>query len=275
MKTLVTHINPHLDDIFAIWLFKKFHPEFKNAKLEFLSAKGEQVTYQDQPVDSNPDIVHFGIGRGKFDEHKGDKDECAGSLVWKNIVESGLAPKDEVEFQALEELNDWNKQIDLGRAPTSEFSVFSVQSFIRPNDDSEESSQKAQSLGEEILDRILIQLIDKQKSLKDWEERVEFETKFGKTVAVKSETINRPFVKQQEGDLFLMYDPSKNHVQYFTPRFDLDLEPIYKKVKELDPEADWFLHQSHHMVICGSGAAPDSKKTNLAFEQLVDIIKDI
>ena len=38
MKTLVTHINPHLDDIAAIWLFKKFHPDFKDAKIEFISA---------------------------------------------------------------------------------------------------------------------------------------------------------------------------------------------------------------------------------------------
>jgi hypothetical protein len=125
------------------------------------------------------------------------------------------------------------------------------------------------------LDRILILLKDKQKSLKDWEGRVEFDTKFGKTAAVESETINRPFVKQMGGDLFLMYDPKKNHVQYFTPRFDIDLEPIYTKVVEKDPEADWFLHQSHHMVICGSGASPDSKKTKLTFEELIDLLKKV
>jgi hypothetical protein len=275
MKTLVTHINPHLDDIFAIWLFKRFHPEYKESQIEFLSAGGDQITFDGGPADSNPEVVHFGVGRGKFDEHKGDKDECAGSLVWNDIKSSALAPKDEVELAAFEEINEWNRQIDLGRAPNSEFSIFSVQSFIRPNDDSKESSIKSQNLGEEILDRILILLKDKQKSLKDWEGRVEFDTKFGKTTAVESETINRPFVKQMGGDLFLMYDPKKGHVQYFTPRFDIDLEPIYKKVKELDPEADWFLHQSHHMVICGSGASPDSKKTKLSFNELVELLKTL
>lgn len=272
-KTLVTHINPHLDDIFALWLFKKFHPEFKDAQTEFLSAKGDGVTFNNEPVDSNPDIIHFGVGRGKFDEHKGDTDECAGSLVWKDILDSGLAPKDEVEKKAYEELNAWNKMIDLGKAPIQEFSVYSVQSFIRPLDNSKQSSEKAQKLGEEILDRLLEQVKRKQKALKDWEKRVEFETSFGKTAAVSSEHVSRPFVKGQSGDLFLMVDPIKGDVQFFTPRFDLDLELIYKKVKELDPDADWFLHQSHHMVICGSGASPDSKRTKLSFDELVDVLK--
>lgn len=275
MKTLVTHINPHLDDIFAIWLFKKFHPEFKDSKIEFLSAKGEAVTWEGKPVDSDPEVVHFGIGRGKFDEHKGDIDECAGSLVWKDIVNNGLAPKDEIEVKALEKMVDWNLKIDTGKAKLEDFGTYSIQSFIRPLDNSKESSLAAQKLGEEILDRVLEQVKRNLKNLKDWEGRVEFESSFGKSFAIKSQTISRPFCKEMGGDLFLIYDPAKPDVQYFTPRFDLDLEPIFKKVKDLDPEADWFLHQSHHMVICGSGSAPDSKRTKLSFEQLIDVVKSL
>lgn len=273
MKILVTHINPHLDDIFAIWLFKKFHPEFKDAKLEYLSALGHAVTFEGKPVDSDPEVIHFGVGRGKFDEHKGDIGEAAGSLVWKDIVGSGLAPEDETEKKAFEELSEWNRLIDIGQAPIAEFGVYSIQSFIRPFDNSKESSEKAQVLGEEILDRVLEQVKRKQRALKDWEGKIEFETSFGKTIAVSSEFITRPFVQGQEGDLFLMEDPKKGDVQFYSS--DLDLEPIYKKVKELDPEADWFLHQSHHMVICGSGASPDSKRTKLSFEQLIEVLRNI
>ena len=38
MKKLITHINPHLDDISAIWLFKRFYPEFLDAEIEFIGA---------------------------------------------------------------------------------------------------------------------------------------------------------------------------------------------------------------------------------------------
>ncbi|MBI3109507.1 hypothetical protein HYZ06_00505 [Candidatus Daviesbacteria bacterium] len=272
MKILVTHINPHLDDILAIWLFKKFHPEFKEAKIEFLSAAKEGITYQGKPVDSEPDTVHFGIGRGRFDEHKGDVGESAGSLVWREIKNSGLAPKDEIGLKVYEELVDWNRLIDTGQAPSYEFAEFSVQSFLRPLDSKIETSQKAIVLGEEILDRILGVLKRKQQSLRDWEKKIEFETKFGRSVAVSSETVDRAFCKVRGGDLFIIYNPKYSSIQYFTPK-DLDLEEIYKKAKAADPEADWYLHQSHHIIICGSHSAPGSKPTKLSFKQLIDLAK--
>lgn len=275
MKILVTHINPHLDDIFAIWLFKKFHPDFGDAEIKFLSAAKEGITFEGKQVDSDPDIVHFGIGRGKFDEHKGDVGECAGSLVWKDIRRQGLAPGDELERKVLEELVEWNKLIDTGKAPLHEFSEFSVQSFIRPLDSKKDSSQKALQLGEEILDRILEVLKRKQQSLKDWEKRVEFASKFGKTIAVSSQTIDRAFCKRMGGDLFIIYNPKYRSVQFFTPSHEIDLKPIYDEVKKRDSDASWFLHQSHHMVICGSSSAPDSKPTKLMFEQLIKVAKSI
>ncbi len=271
MKTLITHINPHLDDICAIWLFKKFHNYFKDAEIKFLSAAKEGVTYEGKKVDSDPEVVHFGIGRGKFDEHKGDTLESASSLVWQYIKESGMSPKDEIEFKALEELVYWNTLIDTGKAPNYEFSEFSVQSFIRPLDGDEESSKKAIELGEEILDRILEVLKRRQQSIKDWEGRQEFQTRYGLTIAVSSETVDRAFCKTKQGDLFLMYDPKFKSIQFYSD--SKDLMNLYEKLKKEDPEASWFLHHSHHMVICGSSSAPDSKPTKLSLNQLIEVVK--
>ncbi|HBQ50833.1 hypothetical protein A3B42_03140 [Candidatus Daviesbacteria bacterium RIFCSPLOWO2_01_FULL_38_10] len=270
MKTLVTHINPHLDDIAAIWLFKKFHTDFKDAGLEFISAHEGNLGLTD-----SDNKVYFGVGRGKFDEHKGDLEDCATSLVWKDIQNQGLAPKDEAELKAYEELVEWSRLIDLGRMPIQEFDEFSVQAFIRPHESTQESSKEAAILGEKILDRILSVLKRKQQAILDWEKAVEFQTEFGKTIAIISETVDREFCRGQTADLFLMYNPKYKSVQFFTPSFEIDLKPIYDKVKLIDPEASWFLHQSHHMVICGSSSAPDSKPTKLTFEQLIELVKSV
>jgi len=117
-------------------------------------------------------------------------------------------------------------------------------------------------------------LVDKAEAEVDWQSRLELGSKLGKFIAVKSEKVNRTFCQEKGGDLFLMYGPQTHFVQYFTPQ-EVDLEPIYHTVKELDPEASWFLHQSHHMVICGSGSAPDSKTTKLTFEQLIEVVKSV
>lgn len=269
MKTLVTHINPHLDDICAIWLFKKFHPDFKEAKIEFISAS------RDAAKDENEERIYIGTGGGKFDEHKEGSKTCSASLVFEFLKEKGLAPKDEISQKALEKLLEWNLLVDTGKAPSSQFEAFSVQSYVRTKDSSIESSLKSVELGEEILDRILAVLKRRQQAILDWEKRVEFESKFGRSYGVISESIDREFCREQSGVLFLIYGPKYSSVQFFTPSFEIDLEPLYKKLKEGDPDAAWFLHQSHHMILCGSASAPDAKPTKLSFEELIDIAKSL
>lgn len=266
MKTLVTHINPHLDDISAIWVFKKFHPEFNDAEIEFINAS------RDEALSSETDEkIYFGTGGGKYDEHKGDLEDCAASLVWKDIKSKGLV-SDSLEEKALDDLIEWNRKIDLGKGADADFGPYGVQAFIRSKASTQEESLKSLKLGEEILDRILKLLKEVKQSETDWESRVEFESSFGKSVAVKSETIDRSFVRGRGFDLVLMYDPSHSSAQFFTPSFEIDLEPIYKKLIEKEPDCGWFLHQSHHMVLCGSSSAPEHK-TNLGFDELIEIAK--
>ncbi|OGE18775.1 hypothetical protein A3J19_03250 [Candidatus Daviesbacteria bacterium RIFCSPLOWO2_02_FULL_41_8] len=277
MKTLVTHINPHLDDIAGIWLLKKFHPQFRDAKLEFVSAAHDLAAKEE-----NQGKVFVGTGGGEFDEHKEGLDTCAGTLVYEYLKKEKHIPENEVLRRALDSLTEWNRLIDTGRAPDCQMSEFSVQAFIRNRDNSDKSSEKAVELGIEILERILVVLKRKQESLKDWQSKIEFQSRFGTSYAVISETVDREFCKTQgglpagkAGDLFLMYHPKHKGVQFFTPSFEIDLQPIYERVKSLDPEASWFLHQSHHMVICSSSSAPDSKPTKLSFEELIDVAKEL
>lgn len=269
MKTLITHINPHLDDIFAVWLLKKFDPSYLDAQVEFISASHNLENQETE------DKVFVGTGGGKFDEHKEGLKTCAGSLVYEYLQSEGLIPNDELIKKALEEMVLWNKDIDMGTIPIQAYDEFSVPAFIRSKNDKKSNSLEDIELGRQILDRILQNLKKKQQSLKDWEKKVEFESKFGKSFALKSGTADRPFCKRMGGDLFLIYNPKYPSVQYFTPSQTLDLTPIYEKVKSLDPEASWYLHQSHHMVLCGSSAAPDSKPTKLSFEELIEVAKSL
>lgn len=264
---LVTHINPHLDDISAIWLFKKFHPDFINAAIEFINASRDAAI-----KDESEEKVFFGTGGGKYDEHKGDLEDCAASLVWKDLKGQGLEPKNEIELKALDDLIEWNRKIDLGKGTDADFGPYGVQAFIRSKNSTQEDSLKSLQLGEEILDRIFELLKKVKQSEKDWESKIEFESQFAKSVAVNSETVDRAFVRNKGFNLVLMYDPNFKSAQFFTPSFETDLEPIYKQLIDKEPDAGWFLHQSHHMVICGSSSAPEHK-TNLSFEELIEIAK--
>ncbi|HLC88228.1 MAG TPA: hypothetical protein VJG66_04205 [Patescibacteria group bacterium] len=268
MKTLVTHINPHLDDISAIWIFKKFHPDFKDAEIEFINASRDEALKNE-----SGEKIYFGTGGGKYDEHKGDLEDCAASLVWKDIKAKGLAPQSEIELKALDDLIEWNRKIDLGKGSDADFGPYGVQAFIRSKNSTQEDSLKSLKLGEEILDRIYELLKKDKQSEEDWASRIEFETSFGKSVAISSKTVDRAFVRNKGFSLVLIYDPEFSSAQFFTPSFEIDLEPIYKKLVEVEPDCGWFLHQSHHMVICGSSSAPEHK-TGLSFEQLIKAAKN-
>jgi len=274
MKTLVTHINPHLDDISAIWLFKrslragalkKFHPDFKDGQIKFINASRDAALKEE-----SEEKIFFGTGGGKYDEHKGDLEDCAASLVWKDVKASGTGDFTEIEIKAMDDLIEWNRLIDLGRGTNYDFGPYSVQAFIRSRESTQEDSIKSYELGAEVLDRIFEILKRIKRADKDWEGRLEFESQFGKSAAVASETVDRSFTRDKGFDLILMYDPKFKSAQFFTPSFEIDLEPIYTKLIEKEPDSGWFLHQSHHMVICGSSSAPEHK-TELSFEELVQI----
>ena len=269
-KILVTHINPHLDDIAAIWLFKKFSPDWKNAKTRFISAEQGHSGLED---DEN--TLHIGVGRGKYDEHKGDVGESAMSLVWKDIKEKGLGPKDEFEEKALDEMTRWNTLIDTASLPIGEFDEYMVDGFIRSRKNDPVDSLKTIELGTEILERILPNIIKKQKGLVDWEKRIEFKSRWGKSVAVESDFVSQEFAYKDGYQVIIIKGPTRKFIGIFAPgTSDVDLTPVYLKITEIDPESGWYIHHAKKMILCGSSSAPNVKRSNLTLQQVIDVVKN-
>src|SRR3989344_8201298 len=98
-KIIVTHISPDFDGIPAIWLLKKFHPEYKTARVELVPAGSN--TYNNQPVDSDPDVLHVDVGGGRFDHHNSDDFTCGAKLVWERMVEEGFTKEDDKDLERI------------------------------------------------------------------------------------------------------------------------------------------------------------------------------
>jgi hypothetical protein len=91
---ILTHERPHLDEIVAIWLLRKFgeqrFPGISTAAVEFTSIR-KLAEAGRKPEDYEADgTLLLGIGRGRFDEHptldEGRKaEDCATTLVAREL----------------------------------------------------------------------------------------------------------------------------------------------------------------------------------------------
>jgi len=94
VHTVVTHVNPHFDELVALWLLRRFgkerFPGINESKRIYIDAGSE--TYNDMSADEalTQGYLLLGVGGGIFDEHATDqtdrvKDECAATLVAKYL----------------------------------------------------------------------------------------------------------------------------------------------------------------------------------------------
>lgn len=274
----MTHFSPDLDAICGIWLVKKFLPGWEKAKIEFVPA-GE--TWQSEPVDSNPDILHIDTGFGKFDHHQTDEETCSA----KKILEELRTKNQELRTnEALERLIDVVNDIDHFQEvyfpnPTQDFYNFGLVSqldgwkLLYPED-----NQKLVELGLEALDGIYKQLQNKvwaEKLLK--EEGIEFETRWGRAIGI--ETGNDEVVHQGQKQGYVLVvrkDEKKGYVRIKSlPDPKIDLTEVAKKLKEADPEASWFLHIDKHQLLNGSTKNPKMRPTKLNLREIIEIIKNV
>ncbi|MBI3341994.1 hypothetical protein HY024_02630 [Candidatus Curtissbacteria bacterium] len=91
-KLIVTHSSPDFDGIPAIWLLRKFHPDFANARVGFTPAG---TTYNNMAVDSDENIVHVDTGMGRFDHHQSNDFTCGAQLVYEYLVKEGYVKEDD------------------------------------------------------------------------------------------------------------------------------------------------------------------------------------
>lgn len=273
MKTIVTHIGPDLDAITAIWLVKMFFPGWEEATLAFVPAG---KTLEDKLPDDNPEITHVDTGFGKFDHHQTNEDTCAAILIYEEVKRlHGADP-------ALERLLAVVNEVDHFREvffpnPTADFWEFSLATQI----DGwrllfADNPMKIVELGMGALDGIYKTMQNKVWAEKELKEKsIEFSTKWGKAVGV--ETVNDEVVHlgQKMGYVVVVRkDPKKGYLRIKSlPKVEIDLEPVYERLKKEEPDATWFLHASHHMVLNGSSKNPDMRPTKKTLQEIIEVLR--
>jgi len=56
---------------------------------------------------------------------------------------------------------------------------------------------------------------------------------------------------------------------------EVDLTPVYEKLKKMDPDATWFLHISKRMLLNGSSKNPNMKGSKITLDEVVEVLQNI
>lgn len=273
MKYLVTHEYPHLDDIAAIWLFKRYVPGFAQARVAFVTLKGhgEASTYKNKPVDSDPNVVHVGVGRGRFDEHKGDVGKCATLLVHEMLVAKRFIPKS--DRAAIAELVHFINLQDTGQLANLQYRNMYLPSLLRGIMD----SKRRTKVGEEMLNLAFERYRETVEMDAIIKKGVVVHTSWGDGIAVTTDVTGPEMGAYAAGYTFLIHIDPKREWRSVRAQADskVDLKPAYDIVTKLEPKAGWYLHQSHKMMMCGSRSAPSVVMSKLPMKKLIEIVQHV
>lgn len=280
MKKIITHINPDLDAVAAVWLIKRFLLGWEEAEIGFVEAT---VSGEKMPgVDENPNILYVDVGRGKLDHHQTGEYLSATKLCWDYILESRKGqPLSELEQKAVNKLVEVVTEIDnasdlkWGETGESRYYFF-LHTLIDGLRGLGETDTQVMEFGFRALEAVLLNLKNKIKAEEELEKGIEFQTKWGKGIGVESGNKQVLWQGEVQGYVIVVKkDQSEGGVQiYSRADSEVDLTEAYQKLKNLDPQSDWFLHASKRLLLNQASVNPNMRPTKLSLREIIDVLKE-
>src|SRR3989344_7158032 len=274
-KLIVPHVSPDFDGIPAIWLLKKFHPDFADARVAFVPA-GQ--TYNNQPVDSDPDIVHVDTGLGKFDHHQTSDFTCGARLVYEWLVKEDYINDDEALGRLVAVLTEMDHGYDNYKWPEpasdrNEFFAHNVLSGIKMINQNQDEKYVEWITSQ--LEAIYKLLQAKVRAEKEIEGGKKFKTKWGEGVGLMSSNSTVLDLAVKKGfAVVAIKDPNRGNVRITgSNSAGVDFTKAYEDILKLDSEGTWFLHASKVLLRNGSTRNPTMKPTKLGIDEIVGILE--
>lgn len=285
MKVIVTHHSPDLDAITSIWLIKRFLPGWEEAKVKFVPA-GERLAISSQKLEvieknGGDEVIHVDTGLGPLDHHQtADNNVSAASLTFDFVKEkiNGSEKQQAIEriVRVVVDADHFKEALwPEPMADYHEFSLLGIVEGLRNQFPRRERFHVEFII--KCLNAILHHFENRIWAEKEIKKGIKF--KLGKEVGIAFETINDtvlPLAQKSGFSIVLRKDPRKGYVRIkVRPDRNFDLTPVYKKLRQLDPQASWFLHISKKMLLNGTTKNPTMRPTKLTLQEIMKVLEKI
>ena len=257
---IVTHVTPDFDCIVATWLLKRFCGR-ENNDIKFMKF-GEPIP----PKYKNAVVVD--IGKGEYDHHHR-----------KNFVSSATLILEKFNLQndpILKQLANIARRIDHGISDERTKGLLNLINIIDglnklyPN-----NPLKVMEIAFYCLDAIYEQGSKMIHFDEEFQKGIKFRTKWGHGIGIETHNREvREYCHKKGYVVFVYVDPVTQYRGFLAPGAKgVDFSAIYKKVKALEPDSEWYLHFSKDLLICGSDKAANYKLSKLKLDELINLVK--
>lgn len=284
IKLLVTHQNPDPDAVAACWLFIKYGGRnFEGAQLYFVPS-GTEVS--DEVLEAKgirrEETIHVDTGMGPFDHHQpGNQVRDSATLkVYEYLtLKQPDLKQDEGLRRVVQFINDndhfaacWWPEADNDRY------VFMLEDILKGLRQARGfNDRELTEFAMICLDAILSSMKQKVSAEKEMSEGREFESPWGKALAIENNNDEVIKLAQKRGySLVVRKEADKGHLRIkAVPERGIDLTPVYEAIKSADQTGTWFFHPSKTMLINGSRHNSTHVASPLTLDEVVEIIKSI
>ena len=269
-KRIVTHKHPHLDEIMCVWMIRRFLRGGEKATMVYVATNAKKRAQQD---DAHTMVI--GVGRGKFDEHKGNLNDSATTLVYKFILSKKpkLALDEKIALAALVDFvndDDHGKHISM---PFAEFHISACMTYLAK---AGKSSSELLNFGATYLDGVFSALTEEALVARDLKKAIRFATPWGPALAVTTTANAKSILRAATAEtIFIVVvvgAKTKFRSIRATPECPIDLSDAFEKIHTAEPHAEWYLHHSKKMLICGSDVAENKNLSRASLATLIKLI---
>lgn len=258
---IVGHLSPDLDCLCAIWMLRRWNG-MMDATLRFVPS-GQ--TLDNMPVDSDPHVIHVDTGRGRFDHHA----VADHTLSATELVRRAVAADDPVLQRMAEDVTRLDHALAAGGTAPDICDLIEGYNALYP--DAPEAVASAMFGNFDAWYAHEGKQVRLEQAFAD---RLEFETPWGFGIAMESDDGGSSRLAYGAGAVLYAYRDGKGNMGIAAKsRAPVDLTPVFHDLKRIDPSADWYLHPSRKLLLCGTPKSPPRVPSSLTLEQLVGVLR--
>lgn len=260
-SVIVGHLHPDIDCLCAIWILRRWGG-LANAMLRFVPSG---TTLDNKPADSDPNVTHVDTGNGRFDHHSA----ADRSLSATELVRRSVAPDEVVLRRIAQDVTRLDHALATGGTAPDICDL--IEGFNTLYAEAPEAVASAMFAN---FDAWYAHEAKQVRLEEAFANRIEFDTPWGFGIAMESDDGGSSRLAYGAGAVLYAYRDGKGNMGIAAKsRAPIDLTQVLHDLKRIDPQADWYLHPSKRLLLCGTPKSPPRVPSKLTLEELVGVLR--